>query len=481
VSVLGTFLTVVQFLYLASLLTTIWLRLLPVDRVSRDPADYLPLAELPPIVMLYPVLRELEETMRTTLIGMARAQYPADRLRVICIPNRDDEPTIAAAQRLAIEFPFLEVMPVPPTTDASWQSVWTAWELNDHAYWWHAGRYAGETNLPPKKTRQLIWALYQLGPTNPNALLSYLDADSVVPTDYWQTAAVGMRDYDVVQFTNITGNLLATLPTSFHALDHILWDASLYPHMSAHGRHPFYTLGKGLFFRISDLLRLGSFHPWLTIEDPEVGMRLWCNGARLGVVESPLVEEVPATWGQGVLQRKRWICGFFQTLGRPLAEMGMTGPQRMRARLNFVPCLSLLINPVGFAIGIWAVVDWLTTPRSVVSGAFRVVALVTLALTVALLGWGIGRAWRLSHAVLDSRRQRAHYLLRVNPVFVMLYWLWWSVSLIGGFAMYRGGGGLVWQRTEKVDANHSLIRFGLHRSNRPLADVARPSQADPTG
>ena len=64
--------------------------------------------------------------------------------------------------------------------------------------------------------------------------------------------------------------------------------------MSAHGSHPFWVLGKGLFFRVRDLITLGGFHPWITIEDPEVGMRLWNNGARLGIIASPLIEEVPA-------------------------------------------------------------------------------------------------------------------------------------------------------------------------------------------
>ena len=107
--------------------------------------------------------------------------------------------------------------------------------------------------------------------------------------------------------------------------------------MTAHGKHPFYVLGKGLFFRSWDLHAFGGFHPWLTIEDPEVGMRLWTNGRRLGVVPQPLVEEVPRTFRHGVTQRKRWVCGFFQSLGGPLTQMGMTAPQRFRARLNLVP------------------------------------------------------------------------------------------------------------------------------------------------
>ncbi len=353
-------------------------------------------------------------------------------------------------------------MPIPPTTDPSWQVVWDSWETNPKAYWWHVGRRAGDKALPPKKTRQLVWALYQLAPSSPGALLSYLDADSVVPEDYWQTAAAGMKTYDVVQNTNITGNLLATLPAAFHGLDHILWDATLYPHMSANGKHPFYVLGKGLFFRISDLLLVGGFHPWLTIEDPEVGMRLWVNGARLGVVNSPLVEEVPATWIQGITQRKRWVCGFFQTLGRPLRDMGMPWRKRVRARLNFVPCLSLIWNPIGFAVGIWALVEVFTHGPRVIGGWKQIFALVTFVLTMGLVVDAIRRAWILSTPVLDTRRQRLRYVLEVNPIFVMIYWLWWSVSLVRGFVMYLGGGGLVWQRTEKVDANHELIRFGHH-------------------
>ena len=90
-------------------------------------------------------------------------------------------------------------------------------------------------------------------------------------------------------------------------------------------------LGKGLFFKASDLVALGGFHPWLTIEDPEVGMRFWINGKRLGIIENPLIEEVPTTFVHGITQRKRWVAGFFQSLASPLREMGMT-PSSGRGR-----------------------------------------------------------------------------------------------------------------------------------------------------
>ena len=346
---------------------------------------------------------------------------------------------------------------MPPTSDPSWERVWSSWNDNPGAYWWHQGSRAGVRDLPPKKTRQLIWAMYQVAPGNHDTLLSYIDADSVIPADYWQTAAAGMAEYDVVQNTNITGNLLGTWASSFHGLDHIGWDATLYRHMSADGKHPFYVLGKGLFFRFRDLIDAGGFHPWLTIEDPEIGMRLWTRGKRLGVVESPLVEEVPATWWGGVTQRKRWVAGFFQSLASPLRHMGMTWRQRWRARLNLVPCLSLALNPIGLGLGLWATTRVVTDDDQFLPPMALGFGLVSIALAVGLLLFLMVRAWQASKPVL-SGWDRVRFLLRVNPLFTMVYWLLWIIPLVKGFVMFLRDGGLVWERTEKVDANHQLVR-----------------------
>ncbi|MGH3774096.1 MAG: glycosyltransferase family 2 protein [Pseudonocardiaceae bacterium] len=347
---------------------------------------------------------------------------------------------------------------MPATSDPSWGKVWSSWDVNPKAYWWHSGKRTGVTALPPKKTRQLIWATYQLGPDNPLALLSYIDADSVVPADYFWRAAAGMRRYDVIQYTNISGNLLRTFASSFFSMDHICWDASLYKHMTANGKHPFYVLGKGLFFRFCDVLEVGGFHPWLTIEDPEIGLRFWTNGARLGVVESPLIEEVPHTFTAGIHQRKRWIAGFFQTLGSPLTHMGMTAPQRWRARLNFVPTLSLLVNPLGFAIGMWALIGAFASPTAFIPIPLRCLCILTVLLAAPIIGYGQLQAWRMSKSVLPRKRDRYRFLLRVNPLFLLVYWLWWTIPIVIGLWMFWTDGGLVWERTTKIDANSVLIR-----------------------
>ncbi len=449
--------------YLACLLVTLWLYTRRVDLVpAGEPTPFRRVAYLPntrpEVIVLYPVLNELESTMRTSMLGFARASYPGGTRRIVAIPNSDDLATIEALRRIEREYPFLEILPIPPTGDPSWNPVWAAWDVNPKAYWWHTGKRARERALPAKKTRQMVYAFYTLAARHPNALLSYIDADSVVPADYFVTAADGMRKFDVLQNTNVAGNAMASWATSMFAMDHMLWDGSLYQHMTAGGKHPFYVLGKGLFFRISDLIEVGSFNPWLTIEDPEVGMRLWVNGRRLGIIRSPLIEEVPDTFGKGITQRKRWVAGFFQSLGKPLALMGMTRRQRFRARLNLVPCASLCINPLGAALGVWALVAAIRAPGRLFPVWLETLCIATLTLLVVALTIGQRAIIQQTGLIFRSRRERFAYVLRANPVTMFVYWLWWSIPLVIGFWMYLTDRGLTWQRTDKIDANHDLVR-----------------------
>lgn len=456
IALLGLFI-VTQALYLASMLLVAYFYSWPVDLVKPEhlPADR---TTYPPVLLLYPVLRELEETMRTTFYALDKIDYPRDRFRIVAIPNHDDKATIAALQRLQAVFSWLEVLPVPPTSHESWNTVWIAWENNPKAYWWHTGKRARVRDLPPKKTRQLVYAFYNLCPAGAeDTLISYIDADSAPPPNYFLLGAAGASNYDVVQLTNVAGNILSSWATTFHGFDHMCWDASMYAHMTAHGRHPFYVLGKGLFFRSSDLHAFGGFHPWLTIEDPEVGMRLWTNGRRLGVVREPLVEEVPATFRLGVTQRKRWVCGFFQSLSSPLKHMGMTRSQRFRARLNLVPCISLLANPIGIAVGIW-VLALAASGDQLVDRPLAALAAINIFGMFIILMHNWFNAWKVSRLVLHTHRERLRFAFRVNPLFVLVYWVFWSVSIIIGIQMFIRDKGLVWERTEKVDANHDLVR-----------------------
>jgi glycosyltransferase XagB len=449
---------VTQILYLASMLVVAFFYTRPVDVLKPDrlPPSR---ATYPPVLLLYPVLRELEETMRTTFHALDKIDYPRNRYRIVAIPNHDDHATIAALEHLMASFPWLEICTVPPTTHSSWDTVWEQWDENPKAYWWHTGKRAGVRELPPKKTRQLIYAFYNLCPAGAeDTLISYIDADSAPPPNYFLLGAAGVSAYDVVQLTNVAGNVLTSWATSFHAFDHMCWDASLYAHMTAHGKHPYYVLGKGLFYLSSDLHAFGGFHPWLTIEDPEVGMRLWTNGRRLGVVAQPLVEEVPRTFRRGVTQRKRWVCGFFQSLSSPIKQMGMTAPQRFRARLNLFPCISLLVNPVGIAVGLWVLALIIAGDRPI-DLPLEVLSAINCLGALIIFTYNWINAWKVSKPVLANRRDRLLLAFRMNPLFVLVYWIFWSVSIIIGIQMFLRDKGLVWERTTKVDANHHLVRL----------------------
>ncbi|QYF86856.1 glycosyltransferase family 2 protein [Brevundimonas sp. PAMC22021] len=452
-------LAVAQILYGLAFLVDLYHFTRPVNRVDMSRADSDALVDAPFIILFYPVLNELEATMHTTLAALAHIDYPRDRYAIVAVPNWDDHDTIASLRRLQGEFGFLQISETPPTTDPSWDAVWAAWEANPKAYWWHRGRYAGVRDLPPKKTRQMIHAFYQARRTfadKGDFLVNYIDADSAPPRDHFKAGAIGMRSFDVLQSTNVAGNLNASLAASWHAFDHMAWDGMKYPHQSADGRHPYWMLGKGLFFRSNDLEQLGGLHPWVAIEDPEVGMRFWAAGKKLGIIENPLIEEVPETFGRGVTQRKRWVCGFFQSLSMPLTELGFTPWEKLKAWMNFLPCMSLWVNAIGFPIGVWAIVQWIRD-ADVIPLWLTVLCTINVVAYVLSMAALYVNTWKRTGLVLTRTSDRILYLLRINPLFLMVWWVIWLVPLFIGLRMYLAGGGLVWERTEKINANEDLI------------------------
>lgn len=455
---------ITQVLWTLSLLIDVHLFRLPINRVDMSEAASLKPADLPDIVLFYPVLRELETTMRTTMRAISCIDYPGDRFRVLAIPNQDDKETIASLRRIAADFDFLEVLEVPPTSDKRWDVVWSNWDRNPNVYWWHEGKRARSRDLPPKKTRQLIYAFYSVAADRKGRefLVNYIDADSCPPVDHFKAAAVGIRHFDVLQASNIAGNLNDTMAASWHAFDHMAWDGRKFAHFTADGRQPYWMLGKGLFYKASDLLELGGFHPWITIEDPEVGERFWKNGKRLGYIEQPLIEEVPRTIAHGIRQKKRWVAGFFQSLDEPLDALGFTLMERFMAWLIFLPCLSYIISPIGIPAGIWAFWTMLDGSSPLPAWSIMLSVMNVFGFAAALL-LVYRSAWRRSALVLERKRDRVRYLIRCNPLFLTFYGFIWTIALWIGWRMYRNDEGLVWERTEKVNANAGLIRSKFAR------------------
>lgn len=430
----------------------------PINWVDMSKLNELGKKEYPFIVLFYPVLREDGETMHTTFKTLAKLDYPKNKHRIIAIPNSDDLETIKKLQTLQKTFTFLEIMEVPPTTDPSWQVVWKEWDANKKAYWWHVGKRAKNRNLPPKKTRQLIYAFYRVAAKRKSDfLVNYIDADTCLPPDHFLAGAVGIQQYDVLQATNIAANFNDSWFASFHSFDHMVWDGLKYPHLSANGRHPYWFLGKSLYLKASDLIALGGFHPWITIEDPELGMRFWKNGKRLGIIEKPVIEEVPNTMIKGFLQRKRWICGFFQSLSEPLRRLKMTPFERLLSWMNFFPCLNFWINSIGIPTGIWAL--WqMVSGKNIFPLWVIILSIINILAYCTHLIYIYIKTWKRTTLVFNKLTPRLCFFLRINPIAAMTWWLLWLIPIWMGFRMYLGDGGLVWNRTEKRNANEKLFR-----------------------
>ena len=474
-----------QGIFSLSLAVDAYLFSRPVNRVDMSDKAFLKggsTRSFPPIVLFYPVLEELETVMRTTMIALREMDYPKDRYRIIAIPNSSDLVTIAALKRLQAEFPFLELMEVPPTDHHSWQPVWDAWNDNPNAYWWHGGSTAYNKNLPPKKTRQLVYAFYNWMKSNPQegTLLSYTDADSCPPKDHFLAAAIGSYQYQVMQAKNVAGNAGLTWPSTFCAFDHMAWDGAKYEHLSGDPRQPYWMLGKGLFFRAHDIYDLGGFHPWITIEDPEVGLRLWKNGRRLGIIEGSLVEESPTTFSNAILQRKRWVCGFFQILKfhkGPMDHMGFSFMEKVKAWAIFMPCLTMAFNFLGVPMLVWAAVTWFDG-TSILPQWTIYWAIVNLSCYLFFMARQYRIVWIRTRLIMDSRWERVRYMLRINPVFLGLWWVFWAIPLWIGYGMYRNNLGLVWERTAKKDDNKTLIRDRVAEGTLGYGD-AKPSVSEP--
>jgi glycosyltransferase XagB len=469
-----------QALYSLSLLVDAYLFSRPVNMIDMGERFQLvpgSTKDYPPIVLFYPILDERESVMRTTMIALDQLEYPKDRYRVIAIPNSSDLATVASLKTLQAEFPFLELVEVPPTDHPSWQPVWDAWNSNPKAYWWHHGENAYDKDLPPKKTRQLVYAFYNWMKTHPEegTLMSYTDADSCPPKDHFLAAAIGSRKYRVMQAKNVAGNAGLTWPSTFCAFDHMAWDGSKYEHLSGDPSQPYWMLGKGLFFHAQDIHDLGGFHPWITIEDPEVGLRLWKNGKNLGIMEGSLVEEAPTTFANAILQRKRWIAGFFQTLkfnDGPMDRMGFSFIEKIKAWLIFLPCLTMSFNCFGFPLSVWAAVMWYddTSILPLWCLYWAAANLAFYAYFMMKLYWC---TWFRTKLIMDTTWQRIRYMLRVNPIFLGLWWMFWTIPLWIGYRMYRHNLGLVWERTLKKDDNKVLVRDRVAQGTLGYADPKR--------
>src|SRR5262249_54067604 len=124
------------------------------------------------------------------------------------------------------------------------------------------------------------------------------------------------------------------------------------------------------------------------------------------------------------------------------------------------------IGAIGIPVGIWALWTYLNG-----SGKLPEWTIFHSCLNITFfifLFAGLYRStWERTAVVLHTKRERFWYLLRINPFFVMIWWLIWLAPLWIGWRMYRKDTGLVWARTLKLDKNATLVRRLLEKPPEP--------------
>jgi len=203
--------------------------------------------------------------------------------------------------------------------------------------------------------------------------------------------------------------------------------------------------GTSNHFRTDLLRRIGAWDPYNVTEDADLGIRIARAGLTTATLDSTTWEEVPASLGNWMTQRTRWIKGWMQTYlvhtREPVRLLRDLGPRRW-AGLHVLMggiLLSVLMHPLCYLLLAYDAANGrlFEEPGGHVQYWFWWVAAFNL---------GVGYASAMIVGALAvARRGRAD--LAVHALFMPVYWLLIS------FAGYRALFQLVqkpylWEKTE---------------------------------
>jgi len=138
-------------------------------------------------------------------------------------------------------------------------------------------------------------------------------------------------------------------------------------------------------------------------------------------------------------------------------RMGFSFIEKFKAWLIFLPCLTMSLNVLGFPLSVWAAVTWFNG-TGILPSWCRYWAVANLSLYTFFMTALYYRTWIRTTLIMDSTWERVRYMLRVNPLCLSLWWMFWTIPLWIGYGMYRNNLGLRWERTLKNDDNKLLVR-----------------------
>lgn len=338
---------------------------------ERRPQEALPAPDdpdLPRYTILLPLFREAN-ILGELVKALSGLRYPAEKLQILLLMEKDDHETQAAAATMDLPS-YFEVLTVPEAgprtkpkacnfgyTHATGEIV-TIFDAEDRpepdqllkaVAGFRAASAAGQ-RVGCLQARLVFW--------NPRG--------SWISSFYW-------AEY-VTHFRWVLTGLarLGLIPPLGGTSNHFSHDA-LEAVSARNGRWAFED-GAGNLVTMR-----GPWDPYNVTEDADLAFRLAMAGYEIGMLDSVTYEEAPNTACVAKNQRSRWLQGFAQTglvhARHPLQLMRSVGPLRYLAFILFMlgTPVSLLLNPLIWTATILYVVsrlDALTAISTFIDGLF---------------------------------------------------------------------------------------------------------------
>jgi cellulose synthase/poly-beta-1,6-N-acetylglucosamine synthase-like glycosyltransferase len=361
------------------------------DLVSDEDARAFPDRDLPVFSVLVPAYRE-PEVIQHLIRALGALEYPADKLDIKLLLERDDEVTIEAASAVAVNVP-IEVVLVPPA----------------------------EPRTKPKALN------YGLRLATGDVVTIYDAEDVPDPLQLRRAAVVFARNGPEVaciqsqlSFSNVDQNII----TRWFTLEYAMWFSLFLPGLVAYNA-PVPLGGTSNHFRRTALDEVGAWDAFNVTEDADLGIRLHRHRLRTRVVASVTLEEANSDFVNWVKQRSRWYKGYLQTwivhMRRPVQlwrDLGTRGFVQFNLFVGGTPVLAAL-NPIFWTLTLL----WFTDKPHFIRAIFPGPVFY-----VGLLCWSVGNFCQMYLWVIATRMTRRRELL-LAALLSPLYWAMMSVGV----------------------------------------------------
>ncbi len=423
----------------------------------------------PLITILMPVRKEEEAVLKRNLDSIGALNYSHHRMEILVVADSDDHETIRTAEGLAGRYQFpVDIIVVPEDSDPRWVPILDEWHRKGVKWLKDI-----EGGIPKMKPRALAFAL----PHIRGQITTVVDAEDVQADPdvlLKATYCLKVKGLDAVQgrlkFVNYRDSWL-----SLHAVgDYSLWFDWMMPRLKKRGL-PVPLAGTSYYIRTDVLKQVSGWDPSNMTEDLELGVRLYCYGYRIGMIDSDTFEEAPRRFfrnsheGGWLNQRTRWCRGVSFTLKSVLRHR-KEFPARRMLTIFFVMFYYIL----GWSVQITNILGY------PLSGLFLVLLpifglptwLVGLfALNGILLSWciystGSGIARNIGETLPSLGEKLRYYGLFGGTV--IFYWFVWVAPAVRALKQQLMEP-IFWEKTDHLGLHHPVCDRLLGQRRRPAA------------